>query len=217
MGRRSQEVSDAREEFLSEWLKYKTNISSSMKKRWLKVYDYLVWRQDLVAKFTPSLIHSPMFETTPWPGGKRGLSPELMMEIVQSPEAYQDEFLAALEEGKDSEEYVSVRQVWNRVKGTCVYLIEDGRGNIKIGHSNDVSNRLKEFQTANSSNLKITKTYFFKSAAEAKSVEEALHKAFDKDRIRREWFRSSACDRIEDVIRQIKEDLKKTQRTTRRR
>lgn len=204
MGKLSKEVSDARKTFLAEWLKYEQDVSPSKEKRWLRVYEFLVARPDLVAKFTPSLIHDRMIQTTPWPGGKAGLSPELMMEIVKAPEALQDEFLATLDEGADSKEHVSVRQVWNRVKGTFVYLIEDEQGNIKIGYSNDVSNRLREFQTANPAVLKIRKTYSFKGVAEAKRAEGTLQEALDADRIRGEWFKASVLDRVEDVMRRIK-------------
>ena len=208
MGRLSKEVRDARNEFLSEWLKYRTR-SPSLEKRWLKVYNFLVWRQDLVSKFTPSLIHNRMFRTVPWEGGKPGLSPELMLEIVQSPEDLQDKFLAALEEGKDSSECVSVRQVWNRVKGSFLYLIEDQHGNIKIGHSNDVTKRLKEFQTANSSALRITGHYSCKSARQAKKAEQLLHKACEKHRISGEWFRPSALETIEGVLHRMTRPTKK--------
>ena len=67
-----------------------------------------------------------------------------------------------------------------------IYLIHSDPDNTyKIGVSGKVKQRLKGLQTANSSELRIVKTFETKYN---KKVETALHKYFGTNKIRGEWF-----------------------------
>ena len=73
-----------------------------------------------------------------------------------------------------------------------VYAIrEKDTGHIKIGISKDPQARLRQMQTGNSSDLELVA---YKKAENRFADEKAAHAAFDRYRIRGEWFSASALE-----------------------
>lgn len=66
-----------------------------------------------------------------------------------------------------------------------LYLIEAG-GLYKIGISNNINNRIRELQTGCAHDVNCIAYYLTEKPAI--QVERALHKLFDKYRLRGEWF-----------------------------
>lgn len=64
-----------------------------------------------------------------------------------------------------------------------VYFISDEDGYIKIGFANNVSSRLKDLQTAARQELRLIATMHGNV-----SDEKSLHKRFEEDHVRGEWF-----------------------------
>ena len=73
--------------------------------------------------------------------------------------------------------------------GCYVYMIQKGYGSIKIGVSKDPDARLRQLQTGNHGDLFIIAKFPFKSEAEARTMENELHKKFRKFRLNGEWFK----------------------------
>ena len=77
-----------------------------------------------------------------------------------------------------------------------VYFIRDGRsGPIKIGYAKDPERRLARLQTSSPKAL-----YLLGAARAELEVERQLHAEFAADRVRGEWFRTSAA--LREVIRE---------------
>jgi len=70
-----------------------------------------------------------------------------------------------------------------------IYFIQEGNyGNVKIGHTDrDVYERIKEFETGNSSELKLIIQIYGD-----KNLEKELHYKFEKYRVKGEWFEYSS-------------------------
>ena len=69
-----------------------------------------------------------------------------------------------------------------------VYFIRDGRGNIKIGVSQDVDERLHQLQTANPNKLEVVMCLHVPRLDHAYAIETELHKRFGSHRKNGEWF-----------------------------
>ena len=72
--------------------------------------------------------------------------------------------------------------------GSTVYFISDGDC-IKIGKSDNVERRLKEFQTGNSKKLSVVRTIPCKSPKEAYDLEFFFHKMFKPFKQNGEWYK----------------------------
>lgn len=72
-----------------------------------------------------------------------------------------------------------------------VYFIADGHGYVKIGMANDIRARLDALQTANPHKLELYVGLKIPNGkmSEARKIEKQLHKMFEADRIRGEWFK----------------------------
>jgi predicted GIY-YIG superfamily endonuclease len=68
-------------------------------------------------------------------------------------------------------------------KGFIYILKCNATGHYKIGSTKNISNRIKQLKTANSS-IELIKTY----PVENISVEKELHAVFENQNINREWF-----------------------------
>jgi hypothetical protein len=67
----------------------------------------------------------------------------------------------------------------------------------KVGISNDVESRLAQLQTGNPLELSIEACYGFDNA---EIVEKSIHQAWEKEKIRGEWFNVSGCeDKFHDI------------------
>ncbi len=75
------------------------------------------------------------------------------------------------------------------------YFIQDGYGAIKIGLSTNISTRLAELQTCNSTDLKVL-------GYVVGNIESELHNRFSKDKIHGEWFKPS--NEILDYVKTLK-------------
>ena len=87
-----------------------------------------------------------------------------------------------------------------------VYLIKNGEGMYKIGHSQSVENRRKGLQTASASILEIV--HEFKSKFASK-IEKTLHRRFVDKKLQGEWFSLSAEDENNflEICKQIHSNL----------
>ena len=74
------------------------------------------------------------------------------------------------------------------MKYSYVYFFTDNHGHIKIGKADSVIERLQELQTGNPYKLVILLTVMLDSPLLAFSLEQELHKKFDKYRLEGEWF-----------------------------
>jgi len=72
-----------------------------------------------------------------------------------------------------------------------VYFIQSGGKAIKIGSAKNVDRRLKMLQTGNQFELKIVAKIGFEFEAEARAYEKKLHRFFQSQHIRGEWFHES--------------------------
>lgn len=72
--------------------------------------------------------------------------------------------------------------------GYCVYVISDGNGHCKIGKAVDVARRLKELQTGNASELRVSTCLVCDSDHESYRAERAAHKILEERRASGEWF-----------------------------
>lgn len=83
-----------------------------------------------------------------------------------------------------------------------VYFLTDDHGHVKIGKSNDMTQRLKELQTGNPYKLRILLTIGMNSETEAFMLEEELHRKFAKARLEGEWFKAEPVAEFlaQDVI-----------------
>lgn len=61
---------------------------------------------------------------------------------------------------------------------------------VKIGISDDVDRRLKQFQTAHWETLKVIRKIKCKDRKEAQFLETELHRKFSRKRVKGEWFKS---------------------------
>lgn len=83
-----------------------------------------------------------------------------------------------------------------------IYFIQDFYGNIKIGYSSNVIERLSSFQTAHAAPLKLLATINKNlNEQEAQNLEKDLHNEFSKFRKLGEWF--SSCREIFKKIEEI--------------
>lgn len=85
----------------------------------------------------------------------------------------------------------------NAQKPSSVYLQREEATSIyKIGVASDVSRRLKQNQTGNSSILKNEREFKFKSKTRAHDFEKALHKLFKPQHVRGEFYRLDKSDLV---------------------
>lgn len=71
-----------------------------------------------------------------------------------------------------------------------VYILKcNATGHYKIGSTKNISNRMKQLKTANSS-IELIKTY----PVENVSVEKELHAVFENQNVNREWFKLTKLD-----------------------
>lgn len=82
---------------------------------------------------------------------------------------------------------------------TNIYIIQDSQGLIKIGHSTNVSKRIKHLQTAHGVKLKL-----LASAIAPSYIEKRLHKMFFFHRKSGEWF-SCSYNLIKLIIEYLSE------------
>lgn len=69
-----------------------------------------------------------------------------------------------------------------------VYFIKAGNKAIKIGSAKNVKKRLNMLQTGNHEELTISASIGFDTESEARGYERKLHRLFQSQRIRGEWF-----------------------------
>lgn len=81
-----------------------------------------------------------------------------------------------------------------------VYFIQQGRGSIKIGVSDDPERRLKELQTATSRQLRLIAKLCLPNRAAAFDLEKDLHAAYGHLRGTGEWFKPR-------ILREMKVNL----------
>ena len=74
---------------------------------------------------------------------------------------------------------------------------------VKIGYTKDLDARLKQLQTASPYTLKVHETIPCTSEANARWVENCIHKEFSELRLSGEWFRWTA--NLGNFIRGLKE------------
>ena len=86
---------------------------------------------------------------------------------------------------KDKQANLAMQRKKDRLSMGAVYFIRaDGRGPVKIGFTTDIDGRLKSLATSHHGELKVI------AAIEGSHADEqALHKQFEKYKVRREWFR----------------------------
>ena len=75
-----------------------------------------------------------------------------------------------------------------------VYIMQSDSGQIKIGISKNVKKRKKSLE--NSGFMKITNCYKTRPCSNPFEIERAMHKHFEKFRVRGEWFSCEAGDAI---------------------
>lgn len=71
-------------------------------------------------------------------------------------------------------------------KGKRVYVVENQKGEVKIGVSNNVDVRIKAIQ--NQTGYKITNTYFTDICFNPFEVEKEIQNMFEKQKVFGEWF-----------------------------
>jgi hypothetical protein len=81
-----------------------------------------------------------------------------------------------------------------------VYFIQQGRGSIKIGVSEDPDRRLKELQTGTSRQLRLIAKLCLPNRAAAFDLEKELHIAYGYLRGSGEWFKPA-------ILRQMRMNL----------
>lgn len=79
-------------------------------------------------------------------------------------------------------------------KGSVIYFVSDGSGNVKVGQTNDISKRVCGIQTGNAKNVTIEAIITAKCKTEVNSMERYLHRTLKASRERGEWFRLTARD-----------------------
>lgn len=71
---------------------------------------------------------------------------------------------------------------------TCVYIISNGQGQVKIGRSADPKKRLGQLQTASPHHLEMLWSHDYGSCFAAEAIETSLHRKAAGYAIRGEWF-----------------------------
>lgn len=71
---------------------------------------------------------------------------------------------------------------------TYIYFIQAGYGSIKVGMAKSPKKRLIALQGANSKPLRLLAAFPMPDRQSARNLEQDLHKAFEHERIRGEWF-----------------------------
>lgn len=84
-------------------------------------------------------------------------------------------------------------------KGKRVYVIENQKGEVKIGVSNNVDVRIKAIQ--NQTGYKITNTYFTDICFNPFEIEKEIQNAFEKSKVFGEWFSISFKDAVKETKR----------------
>ena len=79
---------------------------------------------------------------------------------------------------------------------TYVYFIQQGRGSVKIGVSDDPEKRLRTMQTGNQKPLRLLGSVPFQSRSDAFEVEKYLHEKYSHYRSKGEWFRRAVLKEI---------------------
>ncbi len=69
-----------------------------------------------------------------------------------------------------------------------VYFISDEQGTVKIGISHEPNERLASLQTGHPEPLELLHAVSFRTSAEARMAESAMHHAFAEQRLNGEWF-----------------------------
>ena len=79
-----------------------------------------------------------------------------------------------------------------------IYFLRDPKieDEVKIGRARDVKRRVASFNTGRARDLEIIHEVY---SGDYKSLEKKIHKYFEKDKIRREWFKI-AKDRLQDFL-----------------
>ena len=80
------------------------------------------------------------------------------------------------------------------------FILNDDSQAVKIGIAKNVKRRLASLQTSSPSGLKLLGTIKTKSVNDARKIEKSLHKRFDENRIRGEWFKADV--ELLDYIKQ---------------
>ncbi len=80
-----------------------------------------------------------------------------------------------------------------------VYLIEDTSGAVKIGITDNITNRMAGLQTSNSSQLVLRYLIHCPSREASQRIEALLHDRYGKHCLQGEWFKIKADDVIKDV------------------
>jgi predicted GIY-YIG superfamily endonuclease len=74
-----------------------------------------------------------------------------------------------------------------------LYFVQEAEsGNIKIGIARNLKQRLYELQTDNSNKLNLLGSARFSSEQAVRKAEQRLHATFATQRVRGEWFATSA-------------------------
>lgn len=79
--------------------------------------------------------------------------------------------------------FTSIKKVDNALEPVRIYFIQSESGEIKIGYSCNVSNRLRDLQSSNPKKL-----YILRIIPGTKNLEIALLAKFSKYKIQGEWF-----------------------------
>lgn len=73
-----------------------------------------------------------------------------------------------------------------------VYFVQAGpNGPIKIGYARRVEKRIEDLQVANHEELKLVASFPCPSLSNAQATERNLHRLFQKQHIRGEWFKGT--------------------------
>lgn len=81
----------------------------------------------------------------------------------------------------------------NQTQFKYIYVVTDGRGNIKIGISNNPNKRLSTLQTASPVQLKIYATVRVE-CSQIHAYERAIHRRLGRNRHIGEWFTMRASE-----------------------
>jgi predicted GIY-YIG superfamily endonuclease len=88
-------------------------------------------------------------------------------------------------------------------KGKRVYVIENQKGEVKIGVSNNVEVRIKAIQ--NQTGYKIVSTYFTDICFNPFDVEKEIQNAFEEQKVFGEWFLVS----FKNAVKETKEAFRR--------